>query len=99
MPQPQNKKELCQIVGLLTYLSKFISNFSEIATPLRKLLKEGVDWKWDPIHEKSLAELKRLVTSAPALRFFNPEEPVIVSVDTSSKGLGVVLLQNGHPVS
>jgi hypothetical protein len=40
-----------------------------------------------------------LVSTAPVLRFYSVDEPVTVSVDASSKGLGVVLLQNGQPVA
>ncbi len=33
---------------------------------------------------------------AQVLKYFNPKEPVIVSVDTSSKGLSAVLLQDSR---
>ena len=33
------------------------------------------------------------------LRLFDPDQPLVVSVDASSTGLGTVLLQNGQPVS
>ncbi|CAC5390157.1 unnamed protein product [Mytilus coruscus] len=45
------------------------------------------------------SELKQLVSSAPVLRFYNNNEPVRISVDASSKGLGVVLLQKKQPLA
>ena len=43
--------------------------------------------------------LKHLASSAPVLAYFNPNQPVKLSVDASSKGLGAVLLQNDHPIT
>ena len=47
----------------------------------------------------SFSTLKRLATTAPVLAYFNPSQPVKLSVDASSKGLGAVLNQNDHPVA
>ncbi|VDI08658.1 Hypothetical predicted protein [Mytilus galloprovincialis] len=74
-------------VGIVQYLAKFIPNLSDISDPFRKRLKCDIQ------------ELKQLVSSAPVLRFYNVDEPVTISVDANSKGLGVVLLQNKQPVS
>ena len=78
----------------MQYLAKFIPNLSDVSDPLRILVKNDVQWHWDREQQ-----LKRLVSTAPVLRFYNVDEPVTVSVDASSKGLGVVLLQNGQPVA
>ena len=43
--------------------------------------------------------MKRLVTSQPVLRYFDPKEEVALQVDASEKGLGVALLQKGQPVA
>ena len=49
--------------------------------------------------KKSFESLKGLVTQAPVLTYFNPDKPVRISVDASSKGMGAVLLQEEHPVA
>ncbi|XP_022805060.1 uncharacterized protein K02A2.6-like [Stylophora pistillata] len=41
-------------------------------------------------------DLRRFL--APVLKFFDPKEPVTLTVDASSKGVGAVLLQNDRPV-
>ena len=43
--------------------------------------------------------LKTAISSAPVLKFFDSKEPVTLSVDASSKGLGAVILQNDRPVA
>jgi len=43
--------------------------------------------------------LKTSISSAPVLKFFDPKEPVTLSVYASSKGVGAVLLQNDRSVA
>lgn len=49
--------------------------------------------------KSSFEELKRLVSTAPVLKYFDNAQPVTMSVDASSKGMGAVLMQNGQPVA
>ena len=37
--------------------------------------------------------------SSQLLKFFDPKEPVTLSVDASSKGVDAVLLQNDRPIA
>lgn len=43
---PKNEKELSQFLGMVTYLSKFINNLSELTKNLRKLTKKDVVFNW-----------------------------------------------------
>ena len=99
MNRPQNKEELQRFLGMVTYVAKFIPNFSQISTPLRQLLEKETDWYWTEIQEESFNSLKTLVTQSPVLRYFDVGKPVKISVDASSGGLGAVLLQNDQPVA
>ena len=99
MPFPANKEDLQRFLGMLTYLSKFIPHFSQIASPLRQLLEKDTAWQWHHEHEQSLLKLKELATSAPVLAYFKPDRPVTLSVDASSKGLGAVLIQDDYPIA
>lgn len=42
--------------------------------------------------------MKKLVTDAPMLKFYDVKKPVKLSVDASSEGIGAVILQGGRPV-
>ena len=99
MPSPANKEDLQRFLGMITYLSKFIPHFSQIASPLRQLLEKDKAWQWHHEHEQSLLKLKELATSAPVLAYLKPDRPVKLSVDASSKGLGAVLIQDDHPIA
>ncbi|XDV38013.1 hypothetical protein PO909_007505 [Leuciscus waleckii] len=99
MPEPQDKSALQRFLGMLQYLEKFIPNLSEVTAPLRKLLEEETLWHWESIQQDSFNRLKVLVSTAPVLKFYDVSQPVTLSVDASSEGLGAVILQEGQPVA
>lgn len=44
--------------------------------------------------------LKKLKeTGAPVLKYFDPKKSVVIHTDASKGGLGVFLLQDGHPIA
>ena len=99
MQDPQSKEDLMRFLGMVTYVRKFIPNLSAISAPLRELLKKNVPWHWDPHHEASLKALKKALSTAPVLRYYSTTDPIVISCDSSSQGLGAVLLQNGQPIA
>ena len=98
MPSLTNKEDLKHFLGMITYLSKFIPHFSQVASPLRTLLEKDIAWQWHHEHEQSFLQLEELATSAQVLAYFKSDQPIKLSVDASSKGLGAVLIQNDHPI-
>ena len=54
LPSEQNKKDVERLLGMVTYLSKFIANMSTLTEPLRVLLKQEVHWHWEEQQEKAL---------------------------------------------
>ena len=43
--------------------------------------------------------LKKLVSSTIYLKFFDPKKPTLLEVDSSMKGLGAAIIQDGYPVT
>lgn len=99
MSSPKNTKELERFLGMATYVSKFIPNFSQISNPLRLLLKKNVHFSWLDQHEQIFEKLKHLITTAPVLGYYDVRKPVTLSVDASQDGLGAVLLQSDKPIA
>ena len=99
MKTPRNKEELQRFLDMVTYVAKFIPNFSQVSTPLRQLLKKDIEWHWTESKEKSFNSLKTLATQSPVLRYFDVHKPVKISVDASSESLGAVLLKDNQPVA
>ena len=47
---------------------------------------------------KHLGLIKKELTAAPILAYYNPKKPTVLQTDASCKGLGACLLQNEKPV-
>ena len=93
MPLPPNKKELQRFLGMVNYLAKFIPNLSDHTAPLRSLLEKDTIWSMQDPQIEAIAKLKKLITTSPVLKFYDPNLPTQVSCDASKTGLGAVLEQ------
>ena len=99
MPTPSDKKALQRLLGMITYLAKFLPNLSDVTEPLRRLLDKDVQWHWNDTHEKSWKQVKQLITREPVLKYFDPSKEVTLQCDASKSGLGAVILQEGQPIA
>lgn len=74
----------------------WIKDYSQIAKPLVDLTRKGADYIWGPAQRKAFQLLKKLITSAPALKPINYRcgRQVYLSVDTSVHGIGFILSQD-----
>ena len=53
---------------------------------------------WGPEHTEAFNMLKREISTAAVLKYYDPHKPLTLQTDACSKGLGAVLLQDGHPI-
>ena len=67
LESPTNKDQLRTILGMFSYLAKFLPEFSHKAGPLRNLLREDTDWIWTAEHQNCLSDLKQMIVQAPVL--------------------------------
>ena len=98
MPALTNKEEVRRLLGVVTYLSRFSEALSTKSAPLRTLLKNDVAFTWEVNEQQAFDKIKALISSAPLLKYFNPDLPVEIQTDASSSGLGACLIQGGQPV-
>ena len=102
---PSNIGQLKRVLGLLGYYRRYVKGFSRIAQPLfdllkkdnikssSKVLKASTSIHWRRQHQKALETLITAITSPPLLSYPDFDQPFILHVDASTKGLGAGLYQ------
>lgn len=98
-PRPQDVKQLRSFLGLAGYYRKFVQHYALLARPLTDLLKKGVCFVWTSAHDSAFEALKAALISAPVLALPNFNKTFQLQTDASDRGVGDVLLQDGHPLA
>jgi hypothetical protein len=103
-PVPRHLKDVQAFLGFANYYRRFIFEYSKKVTPMTKLTHKETPFVWSPECQKAFEELKEAFTSAPILRHFDPDKPIVVETDASDFVSGGVLSQPDeenvlHPVA
>lgn len=92
-PVPQTTKEVKQFVALCSYYRKFVKDFSKIAHPLTKLLKQDQKFEWTEFCQEAFQVLKEKLVTAPILSYPDYDKKFILTTDASLFAIGGVLSQ------
>ena len=87
---PINKQQLTLFLGMVTYLSSYMPNISDLTLDFRGLLKKDVLFKWTEAYDIAFQNIKNETGQDVCLRYFNTIKYEL-QVDASQIGLGSVL--------
>lgn len=89
---------MCKFLGLSGYYRKFIKNYANIACPLTEQFKKDC-YGWNERATQAFEELKQALVTALVLTMLDFSIPFVLETDASGFRVGVILLQNEHPVT
>ena len=92
-------KQVRQFLGLAGYYRKFIRHYGLLSRPLTDLLRKNTQFQWTPQLQQCFDTLKQALVTAHVLSLPNFSKEFTVETDASDKGIGVVLMQNHHPIA
>ncbi len=101
MQKPTDAAAVQRLLGMATYLSKFLPRLSSVVEPLRRLTDKSTkdSFVWDTQHESAFMALKELMSVAPVLGYYDVHKEVTIESDSSDVGLGAVISQEGKPIA
>ncbi|XP_015775681.1 PREDICTED: uncharacterized protein LOC107353811 [Acropora digitifera] len=93
---PKDASEDRSFMGLVQYSAKFIPDLASITRPIQDLTRKGVPFVWGAEQQKAFQELKRLITQAETLAYYQVGCRTRIVANALPVGLGVVVtLQQG----
>ena len=91
--EPTNVSEVRRFLGMANQLARFSPQLSSNTKPLRDLLSSRNTWIWRPAQQDTFDKVKAELSSPTTLALYDPGRPTKISANSSSYGLGGVLLQ------
>jgi hypothetical protein len=96
---PTYVSQVWSFLGLVGYYQRFIPNISKIAKPITKLRKKRNQYVWSDACDEAFENLKKMLTTSPALTQPDIAKPFDVYYGASNTGLGGVLMREGRVIS
>jgi hypothetical protein len=97
-PVPHSFTELTGFLGLTGSYQKIVRNYEILAKPLTQILQHK-QFSWSAETQQAFEGLKAAMISTPVLELPDFTQPFVIEIDACDKGVGAILVQNGHPIS
>ena len=85
--EPNNLKQLQQIIGVCTYYRQFTVRHANLIDPFRSLSKGKSPWIWTVEHARAFENLKNGFANNITLCHVIPDAPLKLQTDASDRGI------------
>ena len=82
----------------MNYLNRFSPALADLTAPLRTLCKKDTLFTWESSQQTAFEAIKKEITSAPVLAYFDRSKANTIQSEASKKGLRAVLIRDDKPV-
>ncbi|XP_068484963.1 uncharacterized protein [Phaseolus vulgaris] len=96
MRSPNTVKEVQQLLGRLTALSRFVPRLAEKTRPIVQLLRKGKKFIWDDQCEEIFKKFKEFLTSQAVIQKPRPNIPILVYLAVSEEAVSAALVQEAE---
>ena len=93
LKSPEKKRDVMRLLGCLGFYSMYIKNLHVDSKPFYDLIRNDTFFKWKQDHEKLFNEIKERISADTILAIPDTRYPFHVHVDSSSIGIGSILVQ------
>lgn len=73
MPRPEDLEGVQRLNGSVNYLSNFLPHLADHMEPIHRFTRHDAVFNWTEEQENAFTEVKRLVTTAPVLSYYDPK--------------------------
>ena len=91
---PTNKKKIQEFLGMLNFLSKYVSKMQSYLRLFYNILRQQNNLEWTSEHQTRFEEIKKLLTEQILNTIPDPNQPFFAMCDASNFGIGAALLQS-----
>ena len=74
---------MLRLLGTVNYLNKFIEHKAGLQEPISQLTQKDAAFVWEKPQQEAFDNLKSIITSAPALDYFDNNKETVLNVDAS----------------
>jgi len=79
IPPPTDRQGAMRLLGMATYLARFVLALSDTVASIRELLRRDAEFRWEPtVHGRAFDKLKALLATEPVLIYYDVTKPVVV---------------------
>ena len=77
-------------MGLINQFKAYVPDLNNLSGPIRALLKKNATFQWGAPQQQALEKITQIITTPPAMTFFDPSKQLVLFTDASRIGLSYV---------